>query len=467
MVDKKEQSAVARTGLGGTAVADADRSGETGSPAAADRVRAFEAERQSLVSLLNILRSGEPCTRLDLEREARLGRAVVTDRLSTLAAFGLIDEGGVGRSIGGRAPRLVRFRSEAARILVANIDGDTISLGLADLDGRLILEHYEDFDAASPAAALFDRLEALFNWSLGKDGAPLWAIGLGVPGAVEQKDSNGLVIPKLGAMPAWNEAKLLERLMHRFQAPVWVRGAVQMETMGELSALSAEASRDMLYVDLGSDITAGIVVDGRLHRGAQGIAGQIGHVYAGEPHKRICGCGNVGCLQTVAGCDAIAQAGLLAAEQGRSRLLGETLAATGTLTAADIGTAARLGDPFCADLLAQSGRLIGTVLATLANILNPSMIVLGGELSQTGDICLAAIREGIYRHAQPLISRDISIVHSRMGRSAGLVGAAAVAVTELFAPAFLSEWIVSGTPLAHAGVADLLAGVENTATTGG
>ena len=147
---------MARTGLGGTAVADADRSGETGSPAAADRVRAFEAERQSLVSLLNILRSGEPCTRLDLEREARLGRAVVTDRLSTLAAFGLVDEGGVGRSIGGRAPRLVRFRSEAARILVANIDGDTIGLGLADLDGRLILEHYEDFDAASPALVARD-----------------------------------------------------------------------------------------------------------------------------------------------------------------------------------------------------------------------------------------------------------------------------------------------------------------------
>ena len=112
---------------------------------------------------------------------------MVTDRLSTLAAFGLIEEGGVGRSIGGRAPRLVRFRSEAARILVANIDGDTIGLGLTDLHGRLILEHYEDFDAASPAQALFERLEALFNWSLGKDGAPLWAIGLGVPGAVSRR----------------------------------------------------------------------------------------------------------------------------------------------------------------------------------------------------------------------------------------------------------------------------------------
>ncbi len=345
-------------------------------------------------------------------------------------------------------------------ILVANVDGDTIGVGLADLHGRLAVEHYEDFDVASSADLLFERLEALFSWALGKDVAPLWAIGLGVPGSVEQKGSNRLSIPRLGAVPAWDEAKLLERLVQHFQVPVWVRASVQMETIGELGALPAEQCRDLLYVDLGSDITAGIVVDGNLHRGAQSIAGQVGHVYAGEAHTRICGCGNTGCLKTVAGCEAIADTGRRAAEEGRSRLLAETLAQTGAVTVADIGTAARLGDPFSADLLAQSGRSIGTVLATMVNVLNPSMIVLGGELAQTGDICLAAIREGVYRHAQPVASRDIGIVQSRMGRSAGLVGAAKVAVTELFTPDFLEDWILSGTPLAHREVAKLLAAVH-------
>ena len=184
----------------------------------------------------------------------------------------------------------------------------------------------------------------------------------------------------------------------------------------------------MLFVDLGTDISAGFVSDGRLHRGAQGIAGRSDMFMSASRTRRICGCGNVGCLQTVAGCDAIAREGLRAANEGRSRLLGETLADR-AVTVADIGTAARLGDPFSADLLARCGRLIGTVLATLANILNPSIIVLGGELAQTGDICLAAIREGIYGHSQPLLTRDLSIVRSRMGRSSGLVGAAAVAVT--------------------------------------
>jgi predicted NBD/HSP70 family sugar kinase len=244
--------------------------------------------------------------------------------------------------------------------------------------------------------------------------------------------------------------------VRRFQVPIWVHGSVQMETMGEMKALQGQQSGNLIYVDLGTEISAGIVVDGRLSRGAQGMAGQVGHVFAGESHQRVCGCGNVGCLRTVAGCEAIAEAGRRAAEDGRSRQLGETLAQTGTVSVADIGTAARFGDPFSAELLAQSGRLIGTVLATLVNVLNPSMIVVGGELAQTGDICLAAIREGIYRHAQPLVSRDIGIVRSRMGRSAGLLGAALVVLGDLFEPGFLDDWVVAGTPLAHPEVAELL-----------
>ena len=437
-----------------------DPAGEAGGSLGAERVRALEAERQSLVSLLNILRSGEPATRLDLEREAHLGRAVVVDRLTTLAAFGLIDEGGVGRSIGGRAPRLVRFRPDAGRVLVANIDVDTIGVGLADLSGKLMVEHYEDFDFTASTDSLFERLETLFSWVSGQDGARLWAIGLGVPGVVEERSDLHLAIPKLGARPAVSDQMLLERLIHRFKVPIWARTAVQMETMGEIGVLPRERGREMLYVDLGSEISAGVVIGGRLQRGSQGIAGQVGHAYAGEAYTQVCGCGNVGCLRTVAGCEAIEREGLLGARGGHSPLLAETLARTGDVTVADVGTAARRGDPFSAELLAKCGRMIGTVLSTLVNVLNPAMVVIGGELAQTGDICLAAIREGIYRHAQPLISRDLSIVRSRMGRSAGLVGAATVAVTEIFAPAFVEDWITAGSPLAHPRVVDLLAEAE-------
>lgn len=444
--------AVRRSGTGPTA-----STREAPRVPATERVRAVESERQSLAAILTLVRSGGATTRLDIERDARLGRAVVADRLATLESFGLIDNRGVGRSVGGRAPRLVRFRAEAGRLLVANIDRDTIGVGLANLDGQLVLEHYEDIDPGMSADALFQRLDALFTWSIDQDGAAgLWGISLGLPGPVTSQQTHGIVLPDLRAMPDWHDARLLERLVTRFAAPLWARSAVQVATMGEIGALTPEQNRDMLFVDLGTEISAGFLSEGRLHRGAQGIAGRIGHVFTGDAHADICGCGNVGCLQAVAGCEAIAREGLRAATDGRSRVLAETLRRTGAVTIADIGTATRFGDAFSADLLARAGRLIGTVLATLVNVLNPSIVVVGGELAQTGDICIAAIREGIYRHSQPLLTRDLAIVRSRMGRSSGLLGAAEVALDALFATDILEGWITAGSPLAHPDVIRLL-----------
>lgn len=418
-----------------------------------DRVRAQESERQSLVSIVNVLRARGPLTRLDLERETNLGRAVVLDRLATLSSFGLIDEAGIGRSIGGRAPRLVRFRSEAACILVANIDGVTVGVGLSDLKGQLLLEHYEDLEPHSPAEAIFARLEELFDWFLTQSGGTVWAIALGIPGAVETVTGptsvQRLGAQSIGTMPPWNDALAFRRLVHRFNVPMWIRSAVQMEAMGEVTTLDGDSSREMLLVHLGTEIGAGLVLDGRIHQGIHGTTGQLGHIYVGEGHDKICGCGNIGCLQTVAGCNAVVLEGLRGAREGRSPRLREVFERTGTVTVSDIGNASRLGDPFASDLLAQSGRLIGMVLASAVNLLNPSIVVIGGELADTGDICLAAIREGIYRHAQPLVTREMSIVRSRMGRSAGLVGAATVAVDEIFAPNFVEKWITFGSPLAH------------------
>lgn len=412
-------------------------------------MRALEAERQSLASILFILRANGSATRLDLEREAHLGRAVVADRLATLSGFGLVEEGGTGRSIGGRAPRLVRFRAEAGCLLVANLDGSTIGIGLADLSGRLLIEHYESIETNPAGHVLFDRLEALFRWALADSPAPLWGFALGVPGAVDFGVEAELAVPRFTTFPSWNEARLVERLALRFHAPAFVRSAVQTATLGETTTLAPEQGAQMLFVHLGTSIEAGIVADGRLLRGAQGIAGQIGHVYAGNGHMLVCGCGNVGCLQTVAGCTAVAAEGRRAAEDGRSPALDATLARTGAVEIADIGTAARLGDPFSADLLAKAGQAIGTVLASLVNLLNPATLVVGGDLAETGDICLAAIREGVYRHAHPLASRDLTIARSRMGRSAGLVGAASIVARELFAPGFVEDWITAGTPLLH------------------
>ena len=112
---------------------------------------------------------------------------------------------------------------------------------------------------------------------------------------------------------------------------------------------------------------------------------------------------------------------------------------------------------FSAELLSRCGRQIGTVLATLTNALNPQLIVIGGEVAETGDILLAAIRETVYRRSYPLVTRDLRIVRSQMLNSAGLVGSALTLTDTLFSAAFLEGWISSGVPLHHPEIAALIA----------
>jgi predicted NBD/HSP70 family sugar kinase len=172
----------------------------------------------------------------------------------------------------------------------------------------------------------------------------------------------------------------------------------------------------------------------------------IGHAPTGANSSVACHCGSRGCLEAVAGGDAIAREGMTAAQDGRSAYLADILARDLQITAADVGHGAQLGDAFCAELVARCGRLVGESLAPLVNLLNPALIVLGGSAAQSGDILLAAVREGVYRQSHPLVTRDLRVVRSRMGASSGLVGAAHVLAEELFSMETLQSWISQGTP---------------------
>jgi hypothetical protein len=119
----------------------------------------------------------------------------------------------------------------------------------------------------------------------------------------------------------------------------------------------------------------------------------------------------------------------------------------GEITSIDVGQAAQAGDATAMEIMSRSGRLIGHVVATLANMLNPSQIVLSGSIAQTNDILLAAVREVVYGESHPLVTRDLRIGPSRLGSSAGLIGVAAVVVDALFDPEFLRSWVARGAPL--------------------
>ena len=344
-----------------------EASGDEARPAP-QRRRGVAAELDSLAQVLGLIRSETAGTRQEIERVSGLSRAVVADRIGTLIARGLVLDGELAASTGGRAPRQVALNAMAGHVLVASLGTTTLGVGLADLSGRLLVEHHEPADISHGAQQTLPRLDELFAWMLDEHatGRETWAIALAVPGLVGPTGGTLGTRPTLHMMPGWNEYPVFDHLSERFGAEVLVDSEVHLMALGEVRVGQGPSAGDLIFfVKIGTGISAALCASGRIYRGAHGYAGDIGHVKIAEDGGLICRCGNTGCLETLAGGLAIAREGLAAAQDGRSPVLAERLAAGSSITAAQVGAAAGLGDPFSVELLSRCGRLIGETVATL------------------------------------------------------------------------------------------------------
>ena len=408
---------------------------------------AISTERmESLAAVLSWIRTHPHVTQPLLTQHLGLKRSVVAARVAELEAAGLVVAAGMGPSTGGRAPRRIRLRTEAGVIVGVGIGATGMQVGLADLSGRIFADHAASVDVADGPDVVLERVEQVVEDLLSAHaaGREVWAVGVGVPGPVEF--FSGLpVAPPI--MPGWDRYPIRERLAQRWSAPTWVDNDVNLLALGELRANPAATTEDdLLYIKIGTGIGAGLVSGGRLHRGKNGCAGDIGHVAIAEAENVICRCGNAGCLEAVAGGAALAREGRRLAESGASSLLAQILAANGTVTVADLITVAERGDAPAHALLARAGRLVGTTLATLVSFYNPGLVVLGGGVVRAGDYVLAAVREAVYRRSLPLATRTLRIEPSALGRTGELTGAVHLALEEVFEPSRLARWLSTGTP---------------------
>jgi glucokinase-like ROK family protein len=397
------------------------RSAEAGEPGA-------DLEGRGLV--LHAVRFGGITSRTDLVRATGLSRSVVAQRLNELIAAGFVEESGSGPSTGGRPPRRLRFRGEAGHVLVADLGATSIDVAVADLAANIIDTRAEPADIAAGPDVILDRVETLFDEMVrgGSAVTPLRGIGIGVPGPVEF-DVGRPVSPPI--MPGWDGYPIRERFTRRHGVQVWVDNDVNIRALGEWRQGIARGHDNVVWIKVGTGIGAGIISNGILHRGADGAAGDVGHVPVVDEGV-VCRCGNLGCLEALAGGAALARDAETAARSGRSRWLADALERDGSLSARTVAIGASHGDATCVELLQRSARLIGHMLATVVNLFNPSLTVIGGGVSHSGNMFLATIRETVYRRSLPLATRALQIELSALGEQAGIVGAAAMVADELF-----------------------------------
>jgi glucokinase-like ROK family protein len=298
-------------------------------------------------------------------------------------------------------------------------------------DMTVLARHREPIDVRQGPGVILARVRGLMRELLARCGmqaSQVIAIGMGVPGPVDF-ESGQLVNPPL--MPDWDGFSIRDYLREAFAAPVFVDNDVNLMALGELWRLQRSLP-NFLVIKVGTGIGCGIVCHGQVYRGANGSAGDVGHICVDQSGPR-CHCGNQGCVEAMAAAPAMARMAMEAVERGESAMLAERLQATGTLTTEDVAQASKAGDVAANAIIQRAGSLVGQMLASIVNFFNPSHVFIAGRVTDMGPLFLASVRQSVYHRSLALSTRHLEIQYAPLADDAGVVGAGVLAMQQSLA----------------------------------
>jgi glucokinase-like ROK family protein len=388
---------------------------------------------ESEAEVLRALRQHGEVSRSNISSIVGWSKAKTTQEIRSLINRQLIIEVGEGISEGGRRPHMLRLNPQLGYLLGIDIGATSIDICVTDGVGVVIGSISRPADVRQPPAEFLANCCQLAISLLGSvDIHPeqVLGIGVGVPGPVDFSRGT-LVAPPL--MPDWENFPIRGTIQPFFpSAFVVVDNDVNIMAIAEMRAGDGVGLDHFLFIKIGTGIGCGIISNGRVHRGSEGCAGDIGHICV-DKNGPLCRCGNYGCLEAMAGGQAITEKAIQAANNGLSPLMAEMMKANGgILHAEDVNAACREGDQAALDIIRSSGQMIGDVLASLVNFFNPSHIFIGGGITNFGNHLMVSIRRAVLRRSLPLATTHLSINYSRLGAVAGMTGAIALAREYLF-----------------------------------
>jgi len=370
--------------------------------------------------LFQLLRDGRARTRAELALTTGLARSTVASRIDALIASGLVGAAGEANSSGGRPPSRFAFNPAARAVLAVDVGATHVIVAVTDLGGHVLAEQRLAQDVADGPEPVMGRVvkEGLTLLEQAGRGLPdLAGVGIGLPGPVEHATGKPVKPP---IMPGWDGFDVVRYVQRSLPVPVLVDNDVNIMALGERTAHWPE-HENFLFIKVATGIGSGIISNGELQRGANGTAGDLGHVRVPRGDDVLCRCGNYGCLE------ALASGPALAAELTRQGVP----ASKGS----DVLRLVGAGNIQAVQALRQAGRDVGDVLATVVNLLNPSVIVLGGSLGQAGEHLMAGVREVVYRRSLPLATSHLRIALSMAGDQAAILGASQLVTQYVLSPA--------------------------------
>lgn len=369
--------------------------------------------------LFQLLRDGQPRTRTELADLLGVARSTVALRVEALMDLGLVAPVDDAASTGGRPSSRFALRTQTKVVLGVDIGASHLRVGLTDLSGARLRDASRELQVSEGPEMVLDTVAELGKELLqqaGRSAQDVLAIGVGLPGPVEHLTGRPINPP---IMPGWHGFDVPGYLQGHFGAPVLVDNDVNVMSVGERAA-AWPGVQDLIFAKVATGIGAGIICNGELLRGADGVAGDIGHIRVPHGADLLCRCGNHGCLEAVASGPAVAQ---------KLREMGRDAA-----DSLDVVALVQQGDREAVQVVRQAGRDVGEVLSACLSMLNPAVIVIGGSMALTGEHFIAGVREVVYSRTMPLATQHLQIVQSASGLDAGMVGASMLAIQHALSP---------------------------------
>ena len=366
--------------------------------------------------VVNALRERGRASRAEIARATGLSRSTVSSIVSDLIESGLLTEerdalGVAHGEAGGRPPVLLSLDPSAGLAVGIDFGHTHLRVAVSDLSHEVLAETRRELDVDHSADQGLDAAVELVDQVLNEakvDRNGVLGVGMGLPGPI---NSSTRTVGSSSILPGWVGVDAAAEMQRRLRLPVHVENDANLGALAEYVWGSGRGHSDVIYIKLSSGVGAGLLLGGRLHEGAGGTAGEIGHTPA-QQGTAICRCGSRGCLETVASARAIAEQ--LGASRGEPVSTQELLRLTAE------------GDPAAARLIAEAGREIGVALAGLCNLINPDCVIIGGDLSAAGELITEPIFESIRRYAITNAAEQVTVVAGVLGERAELLGALAL-----------------------------------------
>ncbi|MGW5847781.1 ROK family transcriptional regulator [Streptomyces sp. NPDC055254] len=378
--------------------------------------------RANLERVVRAVRLAGSLTQAEIARSTGLSAATVSNIVRELKDSGTVEV--TDTSAGGRRARSVSLSGDAGIVIGVDFGHTHLRVAVGNLAHQVLAEEAEPLDVDASWTDGFDRAEMLVGRlvaGIGVGPDKVIGVGLGVPGPIDVESGT---LGSTAILPGWAGINPQKELSRRLGVPVYVDNDANLGALGELVWGSGRGVKDLAYIKVASGVGAGLVINGQIYRGPGGTAGEIGHITLDESGP-VCRCGNRGCLETFAAARYVLP--LLQGTHGPE------------LTMERVVELARGGDPGCRRVITDVGRHIGSGVASLCNLLNPSRVVLGGSLADAGELVLAPIRESVGRYAIPSAARQLSVLTGSLGGRAEVLGALALVLSEMGDSTLLSD----------------------------